>query len=98
MGRSRPYGDCMSTLSLDPGTHPQRRAALAAHALREALETVGLLESFPECTGAVIDDRPVVRIGHIDADTAFALAQRLARKSRGGRKRRPEDMAEGDAS
>ncbi|MGH3626187.1 MAG: hypothetical protein ACRDRL_01900 [Sciscionella sp.] len=79
----------MSTLSLDPGNHPQRRAALAAHALREALAAVGLLELVPECVGAVAQGRAVVRIGEIDAAAALALAMQLTRNRRIRRQRRP---------
>jgi hypothetical protein len=67
----------VTTLGIGPGNHPQRRAALAAHALREALSAAGLLEFFPECTAAVDGERAVVRLGEIDAAAAMALAERL---------------------
>jgi hypothetical protein len=76
--RAQPYGDSMNTLSLDPAAHPRRRAALAAHALREALATAGLLEAFPECRGDVEKGRAVVRLGAVDAVAALSLAQKLA--------------------
>jgi hypothetical protein len=63
--------------SIDPGMHPHRRAALAAHALRVALADVGLLELFPECAAGVSDGRPVVQLGAVDADAALALAGQL---------------------
>jgi hypothetical protein len=89
----------MSTLSLDPGTHPQRRAALAAHALREALAAAGLLEAVPECTGLVVDGRAMVRVGDIEATAALALAKRLASKSRTTTRKRPaKDRSEGEPS
>jgi len=69
--------------SIDPGTHPRRRAALAAHALRVALSDVGLLEQFPECAADVADDRAVVHLGTVDADAALALAERLRSSKRG---------------
>jgi hypothetical protein len=87
----------MSTLSLGPGAHPQRHAALAAHALREALQTIELLEAFPQCVGVVVDNRPFVRIGDISADAALALAQRLVRRSV-KRVREPTSGPEGGAS
>lgn len=87
----------MSTLCIDPGNHPQRRAALAAHALREALAAVGLLESIPECIGAVTDGRAVVRIGEIDAATALALAMQLTRGHR-SRNRPARSATESGAS
>jgi hypothetical protein len=79
----------VTTLSLSPGSHPQRRAALAAHALREALSTVGLLDDFPECHGAVDGERAIVHLGDIDAAAAVALAKRLTRSPR--RKRPAKD-------
>jgi hypothetical protein len=88
----------MSTLSLDPGNHPQRRAALAAHALREALATIGLLESVPECIGAVTEGRAVVRIGEIDATAALSLAMQLTRAQRSRKRKRPARSAESGAS
>lgn len=89
----------MSTLCLDPGKHPQRRAALAAHALREALAAVGLLESVPECIGTITDGRAVVRIGEIDAATALALAVQLTRAHRSRKRNRPaRSAAESGAS
>ncbi len=81
----------MSTLCLDPGNHPQRRAALAAHALREALAAVGLLEAIPECT--VANGRAVVRIGEIDASAALALAMQLTRAHRSRKRKRPAQSA-----
>ena len=78
----------MNTLSLDPGTHPQRRAALAAHALREALAAVGLLDSFPECHGTVDGERATVRLGDIDAAAALTLAKRISNTPR---RKRPAD-------
>jgi hypothetical protein len=81
----------MSTLSPDPGSHPQRRAALAAHALREALATLGLLDQVPECTGTVIDGRAVVRLGEIEAAAALALAKQLSRMPRSTRRKRRAD-------
>ncbi len=75
----------MTTLSLDPGSHPQRRASLAAHALREALARVGLLDGFPECHGAVQGERAIVHLGDIDAATALMLAKRLSKQP--GRRR-----------
>jgi hypothetical protein len=63
--------------SIDSGSHPRRRAALAAHALREALADAGLLELFPECTADVADGRAVVQLGAIDAAAALVLAERL---------------------
>jgi hypothetical protein len=86
----------MSTLSLDPGSHPQRRAALAAHALREALEAIGLLDQVPECVGAVKDGQAVVRLGDIDATAALALATQLNGNPRTTTRRRPaKDQGEG---
>ena len=63
--------------SVDPGTHPRRRAALAAHSLREALADMGLLDHFPQCAADVVDGRAVVRLGVIDAAAALVLAERL---------------------
>lgn len=83
----------MSTLSLDPGNHPQRRAALAAHALREALAVVGLLDSVPECIGTVAQGRAMVRIGEIDAVAALALAMQLASAHRRRKHQRPARAA-----
>lgn len=83
----------MSTLSLDPGNHPQRRAALAAHALREALAAVGLLDSVPECIGTVTQGRAMVRIGEIDAVAALALAMQLASAHRRRKRKRPARTA-----
>lgn len=70
--------------SADPGMHPRRRAALAAHALRVALADAGLLELFPECAADVSDGRAVVQLGAIDATAALTLAERL---KPGGRRR-----------
>ena len=61
----------------DPGAHPRRHAALAAHALREALSDSGLLEHFPQCSGEVFDGRAMVQLGAIDAVGALQLAERL---------------------
>ena len=72
----------MMTLSLEPGTHPQRRAALAAHKLREALAAAGLLESFPECRADVEGDDGVVTLGNVSAATATQLALLISRGAR----------------
>lgn len=70
------------TLSLEPGTHPQRRAALAAHKLREALAAAGLLEDIPECRAEVDGDTGVVNLGAVTAATALALAALISRGAR----------------
>ena len=72
----------MVTLSIGPEVHPRRRAALAAHALREALAQAGILEHFPQCAADVIDGRAVVQLGAIDAAAALALAERLLSRRR----------------
>jgi hypothetical protein len=76
----------MMTLSLDPGTHPQRRAALAAHELRRALAAAGLLEEFPECRAGVEGEDAVVTLGKVSASAALRLAAVIAR---GARRRTP---------
>lgn len=63
--------------SADPGAHPSRHAALAAHALREALSDSGLLEHFPQCSGEVLDGHAMVQLGAIHAAGALQLAERL---------------------
>lgn len=85
----------MVTLSIGPEVHPRRRAALAAHALREALAEAGILEHFPKCAADVIDGRAVVQLGAIDAAAALMLAERLlARRHR----RRAASSDDGDTS
>jgi hypothetical protein len=74
----------MMTLSLEPGAHPQRRAALAAHKLREALAAGGLLQDVPECRAVVVGDDGFVALGKVSAATAMRLA---AIVSRGARRR-----------
>ena len=78
----RSYGGSMMTLSLEPGTHPQRRAALAAHKLREALVAAGLLDDFPECRAGVEDDDGFVALGKVSAATAIQLALLISRGAR----------------
>lgn len=77
-----PYGDLMMTLSLEPGAHPQRRAALAAHKLREALAAAGLLHDFPECRAGVVGDDGFVALGRVSAATAIQLAAIISRGAR----------------
>lgn len=72
----------MMTLSLEPDAHPQRRAAMAAHALRQALAAAGLLEDFPDCRAEVEEDTGVVRLGTVSATTALALAAAIKRGTR----------------
>lgn len=72
----------MMTLSLDPGTHPQRRAAVAAHRLREALAAAGLLEEFPECRAGVEGEDGIVTLGKVSATTAMQLAALISRGAR----------------
>lgn len=67
--------------------HPRRRAALAAHALREALADAGLLEAFPQCAADVLSGRAVVQLGAVDASAALALAERLRPSGRTRRQR-----------
>jgi len=78
-----PYGHLMATASTSPELHPRRSAALAAHALREALAELGVLDEIPKCAAEVIDGRAVVELGPIDAAVAVILAERLrSRKAR----------------
>lgn len=76
----------MATASTSPESNPHRNAALAAHALREVLAELGVLEEIPRCVAGVIDGRAVVEFGPIDAAVAVILAERLrakrARRSR----------------
>jgi hypothetical protein len=69
----------MTTLSIDPGTHPQQRAAVAAHALCQALTAAGLLEGLPQCRAEVEDGDAVVNLGQVSASTALALAAVISR-------------------
>jgi len=84
--------------SIDPGTHPRRRAALAAHSLREALADAGLLDHFPECAADVVDGRAVVRLGAIDAAAALVLAVRLKPSERGRSDRAMDVIGDGNQS
>ena len=79
----------MTSGDVGPDVHPRRRAALAAHALREKLAAAGLLDAFPELRGDVDDGRAVVRLGTVDATAALELARRLGRGAAGRRRSRP---------
>lgn len=78
----RLYVQSMTTLSLEPGTHPQRRAAIGAHALRQALAAAGLLDDVPEVRGEVEGETGMVNLGKISASTALALAAVIKRGTR----------------
>lgn len=67
------------TPSSEPGAHPQRGAALAAHKLREALTAAGLLEDFPERRAGVEGDDGFVALGRVSAATAMQLAAVISR-------------------
>lgn len=82
MALQRTYGQSMMSLILEPGTHPQRRAALAAHELRQALAAAGLLEDVPHCRAGVEDETGVVNLGTVSATTALALAAVIKRGTR----------------
>jgi hypothetical protein len=77
----------MSSGEAGPEIHPRRRAALAAHALREKLAAAGLLDAFPELRGDVDDGRAVVRLGTVDAAAALELARRIGARAGAGRRR-----------
>ena len=72
----------MKTVTSDPDAHPQQHAAEAAHELRNALASLGLLDAFPECRATVKDGRAIVHLGDVDAATVKILAARLRRAAR----------------
>jgi hypothetical protein len=72
----------MMTVSDESDTHPQQRAAQAAHELRDALSTLGLLDAVPHCRAMVREGEAIVHLGDVDATTVMILAARLRRKTR----------------
>jgi hypothetical protein len=85
----------MTTGAAGPEPHPHRRAALAAHALREKLAAAGLLDAFPELRGDVDGDRAVVRLGTVEAGAALELARRIGARGPGRARPRPRGGGEG---